>query len=190
MRGIFGARTSDLELEVFDEAITPESRIYASMHDDKIAASAFSRTTPIEIGGRTWHLRVSANHTFVDSISWVQNKLVAAIGTLLSVALFLGLGFGIERRTQESVRRNSQLFNAVQDSVKESLLVIDKLGIVVSANPTAAERLALSPDQVIGCSIFDVLPSDIAAKWSALCEEVMRSGRPVSYEQTLQGATF
>ena len=190
MRGIFGARTSDLELEVFDEAITPETRIYASRHDDKTAASAFSRTTPIEIGGRTWHLRVSANQAFVDSISWVQNKLVAAIGTLLSVALFLGLGLGIERRTQESVRRNSQLFNAVQDSVKESLIVIDKLGIVISANPTAAERLAFSPDQVIGRSIFDVLASDSVAKWRALCEEVMRSGRPVSHEQSLEGGDF
>ena len=176
MRGIFGASTSDLELEVFDGAITPESRMYnSSGHAEEIAVSTLSHTRPVEIGGRTWNLRVSANQAFINSISWTQSQLVMVSGTLLSFALFLGLGlwFDIERRTQERVRRNSQIFNAVQDSVKESLLVIDKSGIVISSNPTAAQRLALSPDQLIGRSIFEVMPPDIVAKWRALARGVI-----------------
>jgi diguanylate cyclase (GGDEF)-like protein/PAS domain S-box-containing protein len=193
MRGIFGASTSDLELEVFDGAITPESRMYnSSGHGEKIAVSTLSHTRPVEIGGRTWNLRVSANQAFINSISWTQSQLVVMAGTLLSFALFLGIGlwFDIERRTQERVRRNSQIFNAVQDSVKESLLVINKSGIVISSNPTAAQRLALSPDQLIGRSIFEVMPPDIAAKWRALGEEVMRSGQSITFEDALKGRDY
>jgi PAS domain S-box-containing protein len=193
MRGIFGARTSDMELEVFDGAITPETRMYnSSEHGEEIAVSTLSHTRPVEIGGRTWNLRISANQAFINSISWTQSQLVMVSGTLLSFALFLGLGFwfDIERRTQESVRRNSHIFNAVQDAVKEGLLVINKSGIVISSNPTAAQRLALSPDQLIGRSILEVMPPDIVAKRRAMGEEVIRSGRPIAFEDALKGRDY
>lgn len=192
MHGIFGARTSDLELAVFDGAITQETQMYNSRHGDKITVSTFSRTVPVEVGGRTWNLRVSANQAFINAISWTQSQLVMVSGTLLSFALFLGIGLwlDIERRTQEKVRRNSHIFNAVQDSVKESLLVINKSGIVISSNPTAAQRLALTPDQLIGQSIFEVLPPDVVAKWRAMSGEVIRSGRDITFEDALKGRDY
>jgi hypothetical protein len=77
MRGIFGASTSDLELEVFDGAITPESRMYnSSGHAEEIAVSTLSHTRPVEIGGRTWNLRVSANQAFINLRLPLKNVLL------------------------------------------------------------------------------------------------------------------
>ena len=190
MQGIFGTRRSDLELEIFDGAITPETQMYSSWHRDGPIASAFSKTTPIEVDGRTWHLRVSANQSFISSISWTQSWVVAAAGTLLSFVLFLSLGFVIERRAQEAVRRNSQIYNAVQDAMKESLIVINTSGIVVSANPTAVQRLVRSSSHLIGRNIFDVMPPEIAAKTHALVDDVVRSGSSVTIDDMQDGLCY
>jgi PAS domain S-box-containing protein len=190
MRGIFGDSNSDLELEIFDEAIAPERQLYDSRHGDKSTVSQFSRTTPVEIGGRTWLLRVSANQAYASSVSITQSRLVAVIGVMCSFLLFFGVGFGIRKRDRKMMRKNNQIFKAIQDSVKEGLLVLDKEGVVLSANPTGAERFALTPAQLVGRNIFELIPPDVAAARRAVVNKVVRSGSPAVIEDCRQGRDY
>jgi diguanylate cyclase (GGDEF)-like protein/PAS domain S-box-containing protein len=190
MRGIFGSSNSDLELEIFDEAIAPLSQLYDSRYGDEAIAGEFSRTTPVEIGGRTWLLRVSANQDYFASISFTQSRLVAGTGVMFSFLLFLGVSFGLKKHDRELMRKNSQIFQAIQDSVKESLLVLDKEGIVLSVNPTGASRFALTTDQLVGRNLFDLDPSEVAASRRSHIKEVMGSGLPMTFEDSREGRDY
>ena len=47
-----------------------------------------------------------------------------------------------------------------------------------------------TPDQLIGQSIFEVLPPDVVAKWRAMSGEVIRSGRDITFEDALKGRDY
>jgi PAS domain S-box-containing protein len=190
MRGIFGNGNSDLELAIFDEAITPVSQLYNSRLGDKSAVSELSRTTPVEIGGRSWLLRVSANQAYVNSVSDMQSRLVVVSGVMLSLLLFFSVSFIVKKRDRELMRKNNQIFKAIQDSVKESLLVLDSEGVVLSANPTGAGRFALTPDQLVGRNIFELAPSETISSRHSYFSEVVRCGLPAAFEDRREGNDY
>jgi PAS domain S-box-containing protein len=190
MQGIFGNSNSDLELEIFDVAITPTSQLYDSRHGGKSANSQFSRTESAEIGGRTWQLRISANQAYLDSVSFTQSRLVAVAGTTLSVLLFFGVSLGIRKRDREVTHNNSELFKAMQESVKESLLVLDKAGAVLSANPTSLQRLALSAEKIVGRSLFELMPPELLVSWRTAFSDVAQSGLPSTLVISREGRNY
>jgi PAS domain S-box-containing protein len=190
MQGIFGNSNSDLELAIFDEVITPTSEMYDSRHGGKSIDSQFSRTESAEIGGRTWQLRISANQAYLDSVSFTQSRLVAVAGTTLSVLLFLGTSLGIRKRDREVTHNNSELFKAMQESVKESLLVLDKAGGILSANPTSLERLALTADKIIGRNLFELMPQDALVSWRSAFSDAARSGLPSTLVISRDGRNY
>jgi PAS domain S-box-containing protein len=190
MQGIFGNSNKDLELEIFDEAITPTSQLYDSRHGDRPTINEFSRTTPLELGGRTWQLRVSANQAYLSSVSFTQSWLVVATGVTLSFLMFFGIGFAVKRRDQEVMRKNSHIFQAIQESVKESLLVLDKEGVILSVNPTGAERFATTADDLVGRNIFEVSPPESSDQQRSLVNEVVQSRLSVTVEDSRDGRAY
>jgi diguanylate cyclase (GGDEF)-like protein/PAS domain S-box-containing protein len=109
---------------------------------------------------------------------------------MFSFLLFLGVSFGLKKHDRELMRKNSQIFQAIQDSVKESLLVLDKEGIVLSVNPTGASRFALTTDQLVGRNLFDLDPSEVAASRRSHIKEVMGSGLPMTFEDSREGRDY
>jgi PAS domain S-box-containing protein len=63
----------------------------------------------------------------------------------------------------------------------ESAMVIDRAGVIIDANARQAEMLGLTAEEMRGASIWKILPHDAAGQERLLVEEVISSGRPVSF---------
>jgi PAS domain S-box-containing protein len=151
MRGIFGNRNGDLDLQIFDEVITPTSLLYGSRANDKSTIGEFSGTTPVEIGGRTWQLRVSANQAYVDSVSFAQSWLLAVAGVTLS-----GLLFGLMRsmfKAQLTARRIAVTLNSIGDAV----VATDAGARVTLLNPLAEKLTGWRQGEAMGLPVDEVI---------------------------------
>jgi PAS domain S-box-containing protein len=151
MRGIFGNSNSDLELEVFDEAITPTSQLYDSRHSEKSTISQFSRTTPAEIGGRTWQLRISANQAYLDSVSFTQSRLVAVAGVMLSGLLFSLM------RSMFNTRINARRIAVTLNSIGDAVVATDAEARVTLLNPLAEKLTGWHQSEAMGLPIDEVI---------------------------------
>lgn len=78
----------------------------------------------------------------------------------------------------ESERNLQSLFNAI----KESVALFEKSGTIIAANETFAERLKLNIEDCIGKNIFELIPKEIAVQRRRNVDEVIRTGKIVSFE--------
>jgi PAS domain S-box-containing protein len=72
----------------------------------------------------------------------------------------------------------------------ESAMVVDRAGVVIDANGKQAELLGLTVKEMRGASIWDILPADAAGQERPLLEEVICSGKPVTFMDKLGDRWF
>ena len=86
-----------------------------------------------------------------------------------------------EHKLAEERFQESRTIQALIDAITESVLLIDKEGVVFALNEVAAKRMGLSKDKIVQRNIFESLPHDVAAFRRVKCEEVSRTGKPVRF---------
>jgi diguanylate cyclase (GGDEF)-like protein/PAS domain S-box-containing protein len=72
----------------------------------------------------------------------------------------------------------SSLFNAIT----ESFFLTDRHGTVIAANETFAKRMRVSLDKILGASLYDLLPADVAVQRRQQVENVIQNGRRERFE--------
>lgn len=168
MKGIFGTGISDMELEVFDNGvIRQDSRMYSSFGTADLPRTKYSSTIPIEVGGRQWSLRVSANQKFIDSVASSQTTVVAVAGVLINLALLVVLRFfsGRERKARELAEvmaRNlfdtEAKFSDIVSSASDAIVSKDMEGIITSWNQAAERMFGYTSTEAVGKSELLLLP--------------------------------
>jgi PAS domain S-box-containing protein len=91
-----------------------------------------------------------------------------------------------EKALQESEKRLRSLFNAVH----ETMVVIDGEGTVLLSNIVGAERLGKSVQELIGTSLYDCFPPDVAEYRKEQYNKVIASGEPVYFEDKREGRYY
>ncbi|MDP2848314.1 MAG: ATP-binding protein [Humidesulfovibrio sp.] len=86
----------------------------------------------------------------------------------------------------ESEERLRAIFNSSSDGVL--LLVPD--GQVLAMNESAARRRGMTPAELTGCNILDLLPDYVRNGRRARYEEVARTGQPMRFEEEREGRTY
>jgi len=94
------------------------------------------------------------------------------------------------KRTEAALIESRATARALLDATQESLLLLDNKGIVLAVNKTAANRLQMTPAQLMGTNRFDLLPSEVQKVRRAKFDKVLRSGRPIDFEDTRNGKIF
>ena len=107
----------------------------------------------------------------------------SAIGSVIFVVLAIAAVLALlDRRfsAQRSALNERKVLRALIDSVPDFLFVRDTQGKFVITNAHTALSLgAHSVEELIGKTVFDVLPADLAMAYAADDQEVMRSGEPL-----------
>ncbi len=191
MRGILGhAANSDTDLEIFDgEGVSEATLLYDSDQSARLfRANAHlpfaSRTSQLDLGGRTWTLVMHTLPGFESHTHSQQPRLVLVAGALFSLLLFAltrnlattraraeALAGEKTRALAESEYRYRQMFEHNR-AVK---MIIDPAdGRIVEANPAAASFYGYPLEQLAGMKISDIntlspeaLASEMAAAESA-----------------------
>ncbi|MGB6065307.1 MAG: sigma 54-interacting transcriptional regulator, partial [Desulfomonilaceae bacterium] len=88
------------------------------------------------------------------------------------------------RRDEQVIRAARETLEAIFNAITESLILLDKDGLVISMNKTAAERLGETAEELTGRSIYDLLAPGTENR-RAEYESVIQSRRPSRFEDVL-----
>ena len=101
--------------------------------------------------------------------------------SLENARLYNSLLEDIERRkaVEEELRRSEQLARSLLDALRDSLVLIDPEGRVLSLNRTTARNLGIDADKIVGKLLWDLYPSEIAKKRRALIDQALSSGKAI-----------
>ena len=76
------------------------------------------------------------------------------------------------------------------DAIAESVLLLRVDGTVLAINRTGAERLRRTPAELIGKSMYDLLPPEVSAGRAAMIERAAEGGEPVVFQDERAGRTY
>jgi len=92
-----------------------------------------------------------------------------------------------QRRAEQRLRDRAEIQRVLLNAVQESLFLLDPQGVVLVANETLARRWGRSVAELVGRSIFDLMPPDLAASRKAHIETAVRERRLVRFEDVRAG---
>jgi PAS domain S-box-containing protein len=102
----------------------------------------------------------------------------------------------VQERTAEleqanaALRTSEETARALMNASPESAVLLDPEGIVMAANDTAARRLGVTVGQMIGASLFDFFPPEVAESRRPYLEAILQSRQPIRFVDERDGLTF
>jgi len=94
------------------------------------------------------------------------------------------------QKFEEALITSRTTARGLLDATKESLLLLDKEGIIIAVNRTAARRHQRTPQEMIGISGFDALPQNLRESRKAHFSNVLQTGIPADFEDVRDGMVF
>jgi PAS domain S-box-containing protein len=92
--------------------------------------------------------------------------------------------------TELALKESEATLRALLDAPRESALLLNLDLTVKAINQTAAERLGVTRDQVIGMDIRELLPADVVASREKYARKALREKRPVRVFDERDGIHF
>jgi len=94
------------------------------------------------------------------------------------------------KRAEEALRKSKDDMKGILDATTETIVLIDRQGMVIMANQTVCERLGTKKEDFIGRCIYDFFSLEVAEKRRRKWEEVFNTGKLVSFEDSRESMTF
>ena len=90
-----------------------------------------------------------------------------------------------ERKREEfRLAQSMQRYRDLLENAGVGVLIVDRSGTYLMANSKAADGLGKTPEEVVGRSMFDLLPREVAAKYLESNRRLMEAGGRREYEDT------
>jgi PAS domain S-box-containing protein len=94
-------------------------------------------------------------------------------------------------RSEQALRESESSLRGILDAARESIWLFSVDGVALAANVTAIARLGgPTHEEVIGRSLTELLPAELARSRLLRLQEVAQTGRPVEFEDTRAGIRF
>jgi len=135
----------------------------------------------------------------------IFDLLIRLLGTILLTLPFLTWYFrrivsslheekkSLSAKVAESdknlVQTNLKL-RAILDATQETVLLINRDGIILEINTIGAQRFGKEPEELIGTCLIDFLPDDVAQRRKAEIETIFATGLNTHFEDSWEGMTF
>jgi PAS domain S-box-containing protein len=94
------------------------------------------------------------------------------------------------KKAEQALRESRATARGLLDATQESLLLLDKEGIIIAVNQTAARRHQKTPEELIGANRFDLLPQDLRESRKVHFNNVLQTGNPADFEDVRDGMVF
>ncbi|MBU0641269.1 MAG: PAS domain S-box protein [Planctomycetes bacterium] len=84
--------------------------------------------------------------------------------------------------TGTALCRKAETTCALLNAALDAALLVGRDGTILAANETAARQLAHPVRELVGANVYDRFPAQVSATRRAYAAEVLRSGRPASFQ--------
>ncbi len=113
---------------------------------------------------------------------WVEDHKTSSFsdnGVLIGID---GIVFDITERKEMEValRESEEKYRTLVESAGETIVTIDKNGVFLFINKTAAERLGGKPENYIGKTMWELFPMEIADRQMGILRDVINKGQGTS----------
>ena len=95
------------------------------------------------------------------------------------------------------MKKLKQILSVEQSAIKallnaptESAILVDAEGTILTINNVGAQRLSSDVDSIVNKNIREILPSQLVETRFAQLKKVVRTGKPVSFQDTRDGRDF
>lgn len=123
----------------------------------------------------------------VDSGKLGYRFNIDAKGEFGQLALGLNRMLKNLKRSKDVLGESEENAWQILDSTTDSVILIDRRGFILASNEVAAERYGMGLEQMIDANFYDLLPEDLQASRKAQINDVIRTGKPVHFEDELEG---
>ena len=135
-------------------------------------------------------VRFEATHPVPDgTLKYVDFSLKPIKDEAGNVVFLIPEGREITDRklAEVALRQSENTARALLNATTDSALLLGPEGQIHAVNTVAAQRLGRSNEELVGKPVFDFMPPDVAESRKRRILEVVRSGKPVRYEDESQG---
>jgi PAS domain S-box-containing protein len=94
------------------------------------------------------------------------------------------------KKAEEALRESEERVRALLNAPTDSALLLDLDGTIVALNEPAAERLGRAASELVGTCALDLFPPEVAELRREQGSKVLRSGKPVRFEDEREGIWF
>jgi PAS domain S-box-containing protein len=119
------------------------------------------------------------------SVSMVKSEIgrpVCVMGSFIDIT--------DRKQAERELLISRERLEATLNANTESAFLMDARGTVLAVNRAGAERLGRTVDEVMGRSIFDILPAEVTKSRMTRLEGAFRTGKPVRYTDERAGRTY
>lgn len=190
MRGILGARKSDVELKIYDGAsASAQSLMYDSdavlSKPESFAKPLFSRTLSLKMHGHPWTLVISSEAEFEARIDRQKGLLVMLGGGAISLLLFSVIwalathrarAQQLAREMTAALREREGYISAILNNAADGIVTIDEQGRMLTVNRAAERIFAYGADEMIGQNIKMLMPEPYHSSHDGYLEAYRSSG--------------
>ena len=108
-----------------------------------------------------------------------EGKYRGAVGLLMDIS---------DRKVAEKALEESEAnARAIMESTMNTIVLIDKNGIIIESNEGHASRFGLTRKDIVGKSLYEFLPKEIADRRYTNVKRVLESGNPLSGDDERDG---
>ena len=114
-------------------------------------------------------------------------KELLPITTMLAQNCFAKFDADMKRRaTEAEFKKERHLLREIIDTIPDLIIYKDPKGVYKVANKATEKYFSLLPEQLIGCTDWDILNKVEASKYREDDQKVMASGRVQRYDRPIQ----
>jgi len=122
---------------------------------------------------------------------WVQiNSAEVKINERPECYLATWVDITERKRMEEALRESEDTARALLNATTDLAMLINLEGRILAINKTGAQILGKNIDELIGSNLFDLIPPPLAKSRSERIGKVIRSGKPIRFEDEFGGQVF
>lgn len=95
-----------------------------------------------------------------------------------------------KKKAEEKLQEAERNLRGFLEALQESAVLLDLEGKVVFANKTASCRTGIPLEKLLGANLYEILPPQFKDRFIKQCEQVIKSGKPLTEEETLGDRFF
>ncbi len=94
------------------------------------------------------------------------------------------------QRAEQGLRESEETSRALINASPQSAVLLDSQGVTLAANKTAAQSLGVTVEQMVGSSLFDFFPPEVAESRRAHLDAILHSCQPLHFTDERDGRTW
>jgi len=166
-----------------EEATLTFERVLQLVDEEHREAIRRAQETAIATGAP---LDVEFRTTWPDgTVRWIHGKGRRAAGREGQHVRLIGVGQDVTSRkeAEASLRRSERLLRTIVDSTTAVVYVVDAQNRYLMVNRQFAELFGMGQDELLGLSIYDCFPADVADQFAANNRTVLETGAICEFEE-------